>query len=591
MGKIKKLDANLINQIAAGEVIERPASVVKELVENSIDAGADKIEVEISNECRNIRVADNGSGIAPDDIEEAFAPHATSKIITQDDLWNISTLGFRGEALASIISIAKVTCTSRTEDSDVGTKVECSDSQIKKSQVGCAVGTIMDVRDLFYNTPVRLKFLKNDRSEYSNIIEILQNIAISHPEVSITLKNERAVSLKTSGSNDLKTTISEVYSEDLVRQLQEVKKSDTLSHIEISGFASLPSYTRSNKKAVYLFVNGRVVKCPVLLKAISFAYEELIPRGKHPFVAISLTLPKDELDVNVHPTKREIRYQNGNQVFNFVHSAIKQAIELAPRHAQAGFEPAYASAGMVLSEESSEAVNFSAFRGSFKDDFKAQVKASAQLYKPLEAEYIQKGLEVEQQGFELEITEDALDYRIIGQYKNTYILVETKEGLQIIDQHIAHERYLYEQLLEQKEISSQLILVASPLEVAPSEAALLEEKADILQKYGYKIEFPSQNEVIFRKLPQIIASQNHKEILADLLQALEGSIEKIGNDILITMSCHAAVKANQALSFAQMDDLLKKWHATKNPTTCPHGRIIAHTLDAIEVAGFFGRAK
>lgn len=589
MGKIRKLNPNLINQIAAGEVIERPSSVVKELVENSIDAGADKIEIEISNECRNIRVADNGSGISPDDIEEAFAPHATSKIATQDDLWNINTLGFRGEALASIISIAKVTCTSRTADSDSGTKIECANSEIKKSQVGCAIGTIMDVRDLFYNTPVRLKFLKNDRSEYSNIIEILQNIAISHPEVSFTLKNERTVSLKTSGSGDLNITLSEIYSEDLTKQLREVKKNDSLSHLGITGFVSLPSFTRSNKKAVYLFVNGRVVKCPVLLKAVSFAYEELIPRGKHPFVALNLTLPKDELDVNVHPTKREIRYQNGNQVFNFVHSAIKQALEFNSGQLQ----PAFASAGNKIaeSEVTENFTDFSSFKSGFKDDFKAQIRASAQLYKPLEAEFVQRPFEIEQQGLELEKPDTACDYRVIGQLKNTYILVELKDGLQIIDQHIAHERYLYEELLEQKEISSQLVLVASPIVLEPSEIALLQEKADILKKYGYKLEFPSENEVIFRKLPQLIAGHNPKEILDDILKTLESSIEKIGNEILISTACHAAVKANQALSFPQMDDLIKKWLTTKNQTTCPHGRIIAHTIDITEIAGFFGRMK
>ncbi len=589
MGKIKKLDPNLINQIAAGEVIERPSSVVKELVENSIDAGADKIEIEISNECRNIRVADNGSGINEDDIIEAFAPHATSKISTQDDLWNIGTLGFRGEALASIISIAKVTCTSRTAESDTGTKVECANSEVKKSYVGCAVGTIMDVRDLFYNTPVRLKFLKNDRSEYSNIIEILQNIAISHPEISFTLKNERTVSLKTSGSSDLLITLTEIYSEDLTKQLKEVKKTDALSHLEISGFVSLPSFTRSNKKAVYLFVNGRVVKCPVLLKAVSFSYEELIPRGKHPFVAINLNLPKDELDVNVHPTKREIRYQKGNQIFNFVHSAIKQALEFNSNQLQ----PAFVSAEEKNQEmtDAESFIDFSSFKTGFKEDFKSQIKASAQLYKPLEAEFIQQNIETEQQKFELATQEKSCDYRIIGQLKNTYILVELKNGLQIIDQHIAHERYLYEELLEQKEISSQLILVASPIILEPSEIAILQENCEILKKYGYKIEFPSANEIIFRKLPQLIANQNPKEILNDLLKSLEGSIEKIGNEILISTACHAAVKANQPLSFTQMDDLIKKWFTTKNPTTCPHGRIVAHTIDITEIAGFFGRAK
>ena len=580
MGKIKKLEKNLINQIAAGEVIDRPSAVVKELVENSIDAGATKIEIEIKNECRNIRVADNGSGISSDDIELAFAPHATSKINAQEDLWNISTLGFRGEALASIISVSKVICISRTAGDEVGTKVECKNSEIKKTQTGCAVGTIMEVQDLFYNTPVRLKFLKSDRSEYSNIIEILQNIAISHPEVSIILKNERAVSLKTSGSGDLKIVLSEIYSDDLISQLKDICKTDTLSNLKITGYASLPSFTRSNKKAIYLFVNSRVVKCPVLLKAVSFAYEELIPRGKHPFVAINLDLPKDELDVNVHPTKREIRYQNGNQIFNFVHSAIKQSMELAPRLEAPNLVPDYSYAQTFRQDD--EKTDFASF--------KEQISYTPKFYKPLEAQFVQKLPEFQQE-FDLEQEQSQNDYRIIGQFKNTYILVETKDGLQIIDQHIAHERYLYEELLEQKEITSQLILVASPIKLEPAEIALLEENQEILKKYGYKIEFPNSNEVIFRKLPQIVANKNHKEIMEDLLQMLEGSIEKIGNEILISMACHGAIKANEALSFYQMDDLLKKWMKTKNPTTCPHGRIIAHTLDGNIIANFFGRTK
>lgn len=579
MGKIKQLDKNLISQIAAGEVIDRPSAVVKELVENSIDAGASKIEVEITNECRNIRVADNGSGISADDIELAFSPHATSKITAQEDLWNISTLGFRGEALASIISVSKVTCTSRTAQDEVGTKVECKNSEIKTTQIGCAVGTIMHVQDLFYNTPVRLKFLKSDRSEYSNIIEMLQNIAISHPEVSVTLKNEKATSLKTSGSGDLKMVLMEIYSDDLVNQLKPINKTDTLSNLKITGYTSLPDYTRSNKKAVYLFVNGRVVKCPVLLKAISFAYEELIPRGKHPFVAINLELPKDELDVNVHPTKKEIRYQNGNQVFNFVHSAIKQAVETSKRPFDNAFVPSYSSAETYKQDESTDFASF-----------KEQVSYTPKFYKPLEAQLVQKLPEIQQE-FMLEQDQSFNNYKIIGQFKNTYILVETKDGLQIIDQHIAHERYLYEEFLEQKEITSQLILVASPIKLELGEIALIEENKEIIRKYGYKIEIQNTDEAIFRKLPQMLASKNHKEIMEDLLIALEASIDKIGNKLLISMACHAAIKANEALSFYQMDDLLKKWMKTKNPTTCPHGRIIAHTLEGNTIAGFFGRTK
>lgn len=599
MAKIKKLDKNLINQIAAGEVIDRPSAVVKELVENSIDAGSSKIEIEITSECRDIRVADNGSGIDEDDIELAFSPHATSKIQTQDDLWDIGTLGFRGEALASIISVAKVSCTSKTQNSDVGTKVECKNSEVSKTQTGCAVGTIMEVKDLFYNTPARLKFLKSERAEYSNIIEMLQNIAISHPEVAIILKNQKTTSLKTTGSDDLATVLMEIYSPDLLKELNKVEKTDELSGLKIEGFVSSPDFVRSNRKAIYLFVNGRVVKCPVLMKAISLAYENLIPRGKHPFAAINLDLPKGDIDVNVHPTKREIRYTNGNQVFNFVYSAVKRALEAAPvknveaqetqpelyENKEQYYQPAISN--------DSGSVDFSSMR--------EQVKQSPRIYEPIgkslgqeQAAAVYENVAVKSVTVESEAEIGAeADFRVIGQLKDTYILLETKEGLQIIDQHIAHERYIYEQLLDKKEVSSQLLLVSDVIEIEPSEIALLEENRDTLAEYGYQIEFTSDKGVIFRKLPQLVAHKNPQELMHEILKALEvsakTSFEKIGNEILISTSCQAAVKANTPLSVWQMKELVEQWKTTKNPQTCPHGRRIAYTIASKDVAEFFGR--
>ena len=347
--RIKQLSRHLINQIAAGEVIERPASVVKELVENSIDAGADKIEVEVSNDCLDIRVSDNGCGIEPDDIELAFSKHATSKIETGEDLFNINSLGFRGEALASIISIAKVTCTSRTPANELGTKVECEESNVKKSECGCATGTTMEVKNLFYNTPVRQKFLKSPRVELSYIAEILQSIAIAHPEVSVTLRNDSKTSVHTTGSGDLLCTLTEIYSNSIAPELKEINKTDTLSHLHSFGFCSTPNFTRASKKAMYVFVNNRVVKCPVLLKAIDIAYKNLLPSGKYPFVCLNLDLPNTDVDVNVHPTKKEVRYKNPNQIFNFVISSIHDALKAynsAPAIAQESFfmpsEPASA---------------------------------------------------------------------------------------------------------------------------------------------------------------------------------------------------------------------------------------------------------
>jgi len=303
MKRIKQLSKHLINQIAAGEVIERPVSVVKELVENSIDAGATKVSIDITNECRNIRVADNGSGIHPDDIMLAFSKHATSKIYESDDLYDINTLGFRGEALSSIISISKLSCTTRTKDFETGVKVHCENSEVKQCETGCAVGTIMDIRDLFYNIPARLKFLKSSSTEFSYIQEFVQHIAIINPNCSIELKNNGKTVLKTSGQGNLLQAIREVYSPDVAKHLKEVGKTDKLSGLKISGYVSTPDYTRSGKKGYHMYINSRSVKCPVFQKAIDTAYKNLTANGKYPFVVLNFpsgfrgTLYFDELKI------------------------------------------------------------------------------------------------------------------------------------------------------------------------------------------------------------------------------------------------------------------------------------------------------
>ena len=322
MARIKQLSKHLINQIAAGEVIERPASVVKELVENSVDAGATKISIEITNECRNIRVADNGSGIHPDDILLAFSKHATSKISTDEDLYAIQTLGFRGEALSSIISISKLSCTTRTKDFENGTKVTCENSEVHQVQTGCAVGTIMDVRDLFYNIPARLKFLRNPNTEFSYIQEIVQSIAVIHPAIAFELKKNGKTVLKTTAQQDLKRNLREIFSTNVTDSLKGVLKTDELAGLKISGYVSTPDFTRSSKKDYHIYINSRTVKCPIFQKAIDTAYKSLIASGKYPFVVLNLEIPTSDVDVNVHPTKKEVRYKNVNQIFNFIIAGI-----------------------------------------------------------------------------------------------------------------------------------------------------------------------------------------------------------------------------------------------------------------------------
>lgn len=594
MARIKQLSKHLINQIAAGEVIERPSSVVKELTENSVDAGATKISIEINNDCRDIRVADNGCGIYPDDIMLAFSKHATSKIATDEDLFNIHTLGFRGEALSSIISISKLTCTTRTADFDTGTKVKCENSEVKQVETGCAIGTIMDIRDLFYNIPARLKFLKSSNTEFSYIQELVQSIALAHPECSFELKKNGKIVLKTSGQNNLLQTIKEVYSTDIISNLKEVLKTDQLAGMKISGYVSTPNYTRSSKKGYHIYINGRTVKCPVFQKAINTAYKSLIANGKYPFVVLNLELPPADVDVNVHPTKKEVRYKNTNQVFNFIFASIQAGLtNYIERQSARSFDPQSFTPQPVQQSnvvdfvqpklESSGEIYFDK-----KDD---TIYVSDKLMQEEEENFSQQKEEkTEQRQFFVPVEkEPEPEENIIGQYKNTYILVEKEDGLEIIDQHIAEERYIYEKLMAEKNIVSQMLFVSDVVPVSSTEAELIKENIDKFEKFGFGIEFLKENELIFRKVPQMIAKVNPKEILADILANIEGNIDRLEEHILITTACKASVKAGQKLSTWQMQEIVKKWRTTKMPYTCPHGRPVVKFFPHKEIAGFFQR--
>ena len=586
MGRIKQLSVNLINQIAAGEVIERPASVVKELVENSIDAGATRVEISISNECRDIRIADNGCGIHPDDIELAFTKHATSKLTDEESLFNIDTLGFRGEALASIISIARVSCTTRTKDFDYGTKVESENSVVKSSKIGCAQGTIMEVKDLFFNQPARLKFLKNQKTEFSYIQELVQSLAISHPQIAFILKNNGSDVIVTTQNADLLTRITQIYPANIISELKEVRKTDVLTGISITGYVSVPSYTRSSKKSIYTFVNSRTVKCPILLKAIDIAYKNMLPNGRYPFVVINIDINPNEIDVNAHPTKREIRYKTPNQIFNFVQSAVSYALS----NVKVDFEPHVENESKVI-----PFVKQTPDFGSYKEEentpepvFPIRVERKIE-DKPIVEEIVQqKKMEIE-----FDTPSKLKQVNVIGQFKNTYILVENEDNLELIDQHIAQERYIYEKLKNQKEVASQLLIISDVLDIEPNDIDVLEEAKEQLAKFGYQIEKVSENQIIFKKIPQVLSQVKPKDILAELLENLkhsqENDLDTTEERILITTSCKASVKAGERLTLWQMEEIVKNLRSTKNPYTCPHGRPISHFISHKEVASFFDR--
>lgn len=594
MKRIKQLSKHLINQIAAGEVIERPASVVKELVENSIDAGATKISIEVTNECRDLRIADNGSGIHPDDMMLAFSKHATSKIETDEDLFAISTLGFRGEALSSIISIAKLICTTRTKDFDYGTKVECENSQVKNAKTGCAIGTIMEVKNLFYNLPARLKFLKNPKTEFSYIQELVQTLAIINPQISFELKNNGKTVLKTTGINDLKTTVKEVYSQSVIDNLRDVLKTDKLSGFKISGLVSTPDYTRSSKKSYHIYINSRMVKCPIFQKSIDMAYKNLIGGGKYPFVVLNLELPPDEVDVNVHPTKKEVRYKNPNQIFNFIYSAIDMALSnstFAQNNEAKTLQSNVFAMPKINPEEENDDV--------YVKDIDLVQHSLLGVNETQEAQNSRKEIRYDEfpslRGTSV-VNDEAIysnnysaDENIIGQYKNTYILIEKNDGLEIIDQHIAEERFIYEKLKSQKQPASQLLFISDILDVSATEADLLKDHKDKFEKFGYGIEFLKDTQIIFKKVPQMLAKVNPKELLTDILENLSGDLDNLEEKILITTACKASVKAGQKLNMWQMQEIIKNWRTCEKPYTCPHGRPISKMLAHKQIAGFFER--
>lgn len=588
MAKIVQLDKNLINQIAAGEVIERPASVVKELVENSIDAGATRVSVMVENECRNIRIADNGCGIEEEDAHLAFSKHATSKIKNVDDLYNINTLGFRGEALASIISISKLTCTTKTKEAENGLRIECANSEVKTTKTGCADGTIMDIKELFYNVPARLKFLKSEKTEAGYIQELLESLAIANPGVSIEfIRNGKPV-FKTLGQCGLQEVIGQLFSSDVSKNLKEVLKTDKIAGFKISGYISVPSFTRSSKKDYYLYVNGRTVKCPVIQKAIDMAYRNTLPHGKYPFVVLKLEVPATDVDVNVHPTKREVRYKNTNQVFNFIMASItgalanqieKPKVEVAPSNV-VKFEDRLETEPVFIKEEEEE---------SFCVPYNQALPDSIYKKPELERKPQPTPTFVQREILYKSAPELKREDNIIGQYKKTYILIEREEGLEIVDQHIADERYIYEKLKSSQKAASQLMFISDILSVTNEEMESLKENKPVLEKYGYGIEFINDNEITFKKLPPALATMDAKEILQDLLENITGDVNGIEEKILITTSCKSAVKANTPLNLFQMQEIIRNWRGCEKPYTCPHGRPISKILNHEEIAKFFMR--
>ncbi len=602
---IRVLSAQLASQIAAGEVVERPSSVVKELIENALDAGASSINVTIRGGGRElIQVADNGSGIEPQEIETAFLRHATSKLSTADDLAAISTLGFRGEALAAIASVSRLTVVSRTADEQAGTRLQLeAGTKTAREKVGAPKGTVIAVEDLFYNTPARLKFLKSITTERRLIDDYVTRYALAYPAVRFRLTHENRITIQTTGNGNIQEVLGEIYGAETARQLlpaSSVKEGDAVPSgeqhaIRVDGFVGPPSLNWANRSRITLFVNGRWIKDASLIYAVIQAYHTLLPSGRFPLGIIFITMPVEDVDVNVHPAKSEVRFQRPNSVFGAVQRTVRETlIAESPVPAVGGW-----STGTSDSSSWSGSANRHDFtwpgspdQGALQLDWSRRTSPT-ELPAPLE-----DSQRTDQNGpQEVSATGGSLPImRVIGQVGQAYIISEGPQGLYLIDQHAAHERILYEKFMaewEQHAVPSQGLVAPVTVTLTSSQASLIEENLSVLQSLGFRIEPFGPHTFQLRAVPAIVTridpARALQAVVEDLEQGdapLQGKIEA---RIVLRVCKSAAIKAGQTLSHTEMEALIQQLEATQNPHTCPHGRPTMIHLSAAQLAREFGR--
>ncbi|HUS04289.1 MAG TPA: DNA mismatch repair endonuclease MutL [Dehalococcoidia bacterium] len=559
---IKVLAPEVISKIAAGEVIERPASVVKELVENSLDAGASQISVEAQGGGIDlIKVIDNGAGIPASEVELAFHRYATSKVSNLDDLGNISSLGFRGEALPSIAAVAEVEISTKASSDAVGSYMYLRKGDIVRQESHARPqGTTITVHRLFRYFPARLKFLKSANAENSHIAHVVSHHALAFPEVRFSLLLDKHLSLQTAGNGNLRDVVNQIYGLKLAQGMLKVKWRGTLS--EISGLVSPPSLSRSNRSYLSLFVNRRWVYSSLLIRATEKAYHGLLMDGKHPVAIINISLPPEEIDVNVHPTKAQIRFHHEQAVFASVGEAAKGALTTAPIAKPGAIPPSTTSRQELASLR---------WQGQMVGEKEPAFTA------PLP-------------------TPDLPVLRVMGQLANTYIIAEGPEGLYLIDQHAAHERILYDRILaqwSQAEVEVQGLLQPITIELTLGEEQTLEANKETLAQFGFTIEPFGDRSHLIRAVPAMITKANIIEAVHILLDNLasKDSPTPWEEKIAQSLACHSAIRGGQQLSDEEMRELIKQLEQTKQPRTCPHGRPTMIHLSSYQLEKEFGRVK
>lgn len=597
--RIRRLPESVINRIAAGEVVERPASAAKELIENAIDSGAQHIAVVLEEGGRRlIQVSDDGCGMAPEDLLIAVERHATSKL-PDGDLTDIRTLGFRGEALPSIAAVSRLTITSRIREADSGWQLKIVGGESTPlTPAAHTPGTRIEVRDLFFATPARLKFLKNDRTEFGHALDYVKRLALAHPDIAFSLMDgERSALNFPATPGDLfaarRARVAQVLGDDFIANA--ISLDAERDQVRLTGFAGLPTFNRNNTGAQYFVVNGRPVRDKLFFGAVRGAYADMLAHDRHPALALFLELPPDQIDVNVHPAKTEVRFRDSGLVRGLIVSAIKHAIAAAGH--RTATTAATAALGSFRPEPNAPHLPFaaSAPRPSFNlaeraRDFQSPLPTSAQSALAPQAR-------IDMATADDDITEAFPLGAARGQLHETYIVAQNEDGIVIVDQHAAHERLVYERMkaeLAEKGIARQMLLLPEVVELDEPDAGRIAERASELAELGLILEPFGNGAVLVREVPAMLGDCDIKGLIRDLAGDLEEGGQTIAlksrlEDIASTMACHGSVRAGRRLNVEEMNALLRQMEVTPHSGQCNHGRPTYIELKLTDIEKLFGR--
>lgn len=578
---IRELPPNVAAQIAAGEVVERPASVVKELVENSLDAGASRIDVSVrEGGVGEIRVTDDGCGIPADELALAFRHHATSKLVSASDLESVGTLGFRGEALPSIAAVARVVCTSREAGADAGARIEFRyGDEIGEQAIGCPVGTTVEASELFGNLPARRRFLRSAAAESARVQEVVVKYALAYPHVGFTLTADGREQVNTNGADGLQDVILALYGRDVAARMLPVE--GTEGEIAVSGYTSAPDVNRHNRTYITLLVNGRWIYHRSVVYAIEQAYQGTLPDRRYPLAVINIGIPQEEVDVNSHPSKREVRFRNENRVFAVVQRAVHGALvaHSPVRQASRPFETADGSATVDSGQRTGiwNARSAPAPPGTYTGAPPLQTQGLASAGGSLRD--VLEGLQV------------------VGQIRQTYVVAEGRDGMYLIDQHAAHERVVYDRIRERaarRDNPSQPLLAPATAELNLAQAATLREFSDLLAGYGFQVEPFGGDAWLVRAVPATLSERSNPDAASALINLLDAvAVEQVVLEreeaLAATIACHGSVRAGDTLTQDEMDALLRQLESTDNPHHCPHGRPTVIHFSEYQLEREFGR--